>query len=167
MSDSNHSQTMTLIKLNRGNMKDFCICDSNHNFHLIRIMQHCDPNHKLHMIQITQTHLSLCLVWFESHLCMTRITPFLAFSYWALSNLIWIIVSTWLESWPFMLESQFLHDSNHMKMGHFFYVDLVPLYLFTLLKSTNILDSNQTTFFYLFLCLISNSYNFFSISYLS
>lgn len=68
--DSNNSQTMNQIKSNQieENMKDFCIYDSNHNFHLIRIMQNYDSNHKLHIIQITRVLVCHCQVWFKTPL---------------------------------------------------------------------------------------------------
>lgn len=96
---TNHDSNQ--IKLRR-KWRIFCICDSNHNFHLIWIMQHYDSKHKLHMIHITEFLLASSQSDLNHHLHMTQITQVLIFSYLALSNFIQIKISTWLESWPLM-----------------------------------------------------------------
>lgn len=51
--DSCHSPSMTQIKSNGWEHKNYGVCDSNHSLHMIQIMQKYYSNHKLHMIRIT------------------------------------------------------------------------------------------------------------------
>lgn len=78
------------------------VCDSNHNLHVIRVMQYYDSNHKLHMIRIT--HLLLATTSFDlNHTSyMNRITSFVTFLCLVLIKLIRIKLCTWLESRVFM-----------------------------------------------------------------
>lgn len=93
---------MIWIKSNRGKEEGFYICESNHNFHLILVMQQCDSNHKLHLIRITRFMLVFAQFDLKHHIHVTQITEFLTFSCWPLSNLIRVIGSKWLKSWLFM-----------------------------------------------------------------
>lgn len=84
------------------------VCDSNHNLQLIQIMQPYDLSHKLHMIQITQAYVSQYSFWFESQLTHDSNHTVSHIFLLALSNLTWIMVSTWFKSWPFMTRITFL-----------------------------------------------------------
>lgn len=99
---SSHSQSMTRIKTNIGEHENFGVCDSNHSLHMIRIMQLCDLNHKLYMTRIT--YLMLAIASFDSNHTshMTRITSYFTFIYLVMSNLTWVRICTWSESWTFM-----------------------------------------------------------------
>lgn len=118
----------------KNNKKNY-VCASNHNFHLIQIMQHCDSNHKLHLIRITQ--LLFAPAQFDSN--------HILFS------------PAQLDSNSHCHMTQITHFS-HLPGGRCLSCCII---LVTLLKSTFILDSNITTFFHTILFLISCTYKSF------